>query len=135
MTVLIVEPHQTRGHLWGCCFERNGISAAVVSTHKQAIAHLRDHFVNVIVLNLMLGRGSSFAISDYASYRHPEAKVLFVTDTAYFSDGSIFQHAPNACALVPRGIPPEDLAAMVQHYGQKRENQPALRAARPCGVS
>jgi hypothetical protein len=40
-----------------------------------------------------------------------------VTNTSFFSDGSIFAFASNACAFVRRGTPPEDLAAMVEHYG------------------
>jgi hypothetical protein len=43
--------------------------------------------------------------------------VIFVTDTTFFSDGSIFAITPNARALVRTSAPPEDIAAMVEHYG------------------
>jgi hypothetical protein len=53
-----------------------------------------------------------------ASYRQPGAKVIFVTDTTFFSDGSIFRHIPNACAFIRAETPPDDLVAIVEHYGE-----------------
>jgi len=41
-----------------------------------------------------------------------------VTNTSFFSDGSIFQVSNNACAYVQSETPPEDLAAMVEHYAR-----------------
>ncbi|WP_420012962.1 hypothetical protein [Tateyamaria sp.] len=83
---------------------------------QEAVTFLSDHGADIIVLDLVLADGSALAVSDFASYRHPNARVIFVTDTTFFSDGSIFNHASNACAFVPSGTPPEDLAAMVEHY-------------------
>jgi len=65
----------------------------------------------------VLENGSALAVADYANYRQPDARVIFVTNTSFFSDGSIFAHSANARAFVPSGTPPEDLAAMVEHYG------------------
>ena len=59
-------------------------------------------------------------MSDFASYRHPRTRVIFVTNTTFFSDGSIFAHSPNACAYVQSETPPEDLAAMVDYYAAER---------------
>jgi hypothetical protein len=42
--------------------------------------------------------------------------VIFVTDTSFFSDGSIFNLAANACAFIQTNTPPEDIAALVEHY-------------------
>ena len=65
----------------------------------------------------MLCAGAT-TIVDY--YRCPEARVIFVTNTTFFSDGSIFAHSPNACAYVPAATRPEDLAAMVDYYAALR---------------
>ena len=65
-------------------------------------------------------QGSALAVADFASYRRPDARVLFVTNTSFFSDGSILSHSPNACAYVQSETPPEDLAAMVEHYAVPR---------------
>ena len=62
---------------------------------------------------------SALAVADYASYRLPDARVICVTNTSFFSDGSIFAHIGNASTLVPIGTPPEDIAAMVEYYGTR----------------
>ena len=71
-----------------------------------------------MILDLVLDEGSALAVSDFASYRQPLARVIFVTNTSFFSDGSIFRHCVNACAYMPSATPPEDLAAMVEHYAR-----------------
>jgi DNA-binding response OmpR family regulator len=117
MYVLIVEQNHELGVLWKKALARQGAIATLVSSQDEAIAHLRNYNVDVIVLDVMLTEGSAFAVSDFANYRRPKARVIFVTNTSFFSDGSIFQHCSNACAFVQSASPPEDLAAMVQHYG------------------
>ncbi|MBC7142808.1 MAG: hypothetical protein H5U18_11755 [Rhodobacteraceae bacterium] len=117
MRVLIVESDPDLGWLWKRHLERFSASVALVGGQDEAVAFLEREAVEVIVLDLILGEGSAIAVADYASYRHPRAKVIFVTNTTFFSDGSIFQHIPNACAFLPSRTPPEDLAAVVEHYG------------------
>ncbi|MEZ5777655.1 MAG: hypothetical protein R3E44_04760 [Paracoccaceae bacterium] len=117
MRVLIVETNPDLGWLWKRHLER--LSATVILAHGQeeAVAYLEREAVDVIVLDLVLAEGSAIAVADYAAYRRPAAKIVFVTNTSFFSDGSIFQHSPNACAFLPSATPPEDLAAVVEHYG------------------
>ncbi|MFK7754295.1 MAG: response regulator transcription factor [Sedimentitalea sp.] len=116
MNVLIVESKPELGGLWQRHLERQGAKVTLVSSQERAIAALYSETFNIIVLDLVLDEGSALAVSDFASYRHPEARVIFVTNTSFFSDGSIFAHSPNACAYVQTSTPPEDLAAMVEHY-------------------
>ena len=117
MQVLIVEGNPSLGWVWQRHLERCGCNVTLTHSQDEAVDALRRETVNIIVLDLVLEDGSAFAIADFASYRQPDAKVIFVTDTSFFSDGSIFQHIPNACALMPSELPPEDLTALVQHYG------------------
>lgn len=118
MRVLIVEPNEARGALWSRHVERLGAQATLVRSQSEAIRAIRDEDVSIIVLNLVLPGGSAFAIADYASYAAPGTKVIFVTATSFFSDGSIFRHIPNACAFVGAATPPEDIAAMAMHWGE-----------------
>ncbi|MDW3224542.1 MAG: response regulator [Paracoccaceae bacterium] len=117
MKVLIVESQKDLAIIWQRHLERMGMSVQRASGQSDAIAHLREHHTDVIIMDLVLGDGSALAVADYASYRLPNAQVIFVTNTSFFSDGSIFRHATNACAFVQSATPPEDLAAMVEHYG------------------
>lgn len=116
MDVLIVESQKDLGMLWKAHMERQGMQVTLACSHQEAIQNLTDHAPDMIILDLVLPDGNALAISDFAGYRHPDARVIFVTNTSFFSDGSIFAHADNACAFVQCETPPEDLTAMVQHY-------------------
>ena len=120
MKVLIVESSPELGTLWRRHLERQGMDVTCVTTQEEAIACLSAEPVEIIILDLVLAEGSALAVSDFASYRRPDARVIFVTDTTFFSDGSIFAHSSNAQAFLPSSTSPEDLAAMVEHYGSDR---------------
>jgi DNA-binding NtrC family response regulator len=96
---------------------RQGADVHVALSESEAVEWLRFQPVDIIVLDLVIENGSAFAVADFASYSQPYARVIFVTDTTFFSDGSIFRHIPNACAFLPSATSPEDLAAVVDHYG------------------
>ncbi|WP_425098107.1 response regulator transcription factor [Tropicibacter sp. S64] len=118
--VLIVESNATLAALWQRHLERLGRRVLVAQTDEDAYTLLREVTFEVIILDLVLEQGSALSVSDYASYRQPDARVIFVTNTSFFSDGSIFQHCANACAFVTSATAPADLAAMADHYGQPR---------------
>lgn len=119
MRVLIVVDECDLGVLWRSALRRLGASVEVTSTQDEAASALLDGPFDVIILDLFLTRGSAFAIADLASYRRPEARVVFVTSSSFFSDGAVFGLASNARAFVPMTTPPDDLAAMVSHYATR----------------
>lgn len=116
--VLIVESEPDLARIWQGHLHRHGCEVVVVHDQDAACAALCERKFGVIVLDLILPGGAALAVSDFASYRQPEARVVFVTNSNFFSDGSIFNHAPNACALLRTDGPPDDLAAIVEHYGE-----------------
>ena len=122
MKVLIVESRRELGMLWQRHLARQGMAVACAVSQDEAILHLARNEVDIIILDLVLSDGAALAVSDYANYRQPEARVIFVTDTTFFSDGSIFAHSSNARAFLPASTAPEDLAAMVEHYGSDRHD-------------
>jgi DNA-binding NtrC family response regulator len=118
MNVLIVESNPDLGGLWQAHVERLCKGNVALATNQQdAIALIMRRSWDIIVLDLVIDGGSAMAVSDFASYRQPDAKVIFVTNTTFFSDGSIFNHCANACAFLPTTTLPEDLANLVAHYG------------------
>lgn len=117
MKVLIVESEPDLAELWTRHLQRQGVTVEIACSESDAVEVLQDRAIDVIVLDVVLKSGSAFAVADYASYRQPSARVVFVTNSSFFSDGSIFNHIPNACAFLPAGTPPRDLAAVVDHYG------------------
>jgi len=118
MNILVVESNLTLRRLWVWHLVRQDLNVAHVGDQEDAIKYLSEHDVNVIVLNLELAEGSAMAVADYASYRRPDARVIFVTNSSFFSDGAIFQQFQNACALVPKATKPDDLAAMASYYSR-----------------
>jgi DNA-binding NtrC family response regulator len=128
MDVLIVQSAPDLAWVWQRHLQRCGMKVVVAESQDDAIASMNRRAPDIIILDLVLQNGSALAIADYASFRCPDARVIFVTNTRFFSDGSIFAHASNACAFVQTSTPPADLAAMVEHYA-------AGRKSRPCGAS
>ncbi|MCI2399764.1 response regulator [Aliiroseovarius subalbicans] len=118
MRVLIVENNPDLGKVWAAHILRQGAEVSVERCEEDAIGHLAQNGADVIILNLDLERGSALAVADYAAYRHPEARVIFVTSSSFFSDGSIFAHAANACACLHAQTAPEDMAALVEYHGR-----------------
>ncbi len=114
--ILIVEGQVPLGELWKRHIERSGARADLVSDAEGAMRVLNLEPVDLLVVDLALPEGGALTVADYAGYRRPAAKVIFVTSTTFFSDGSIFQHAANACAMLPADTPPDDLVALVDHY-------------------
>ena len=117
MQVLIVQSSHELGLLWKRHIEWQRYEVALVHGQMEATEFLREREVQVMILDLVLSEGSALAVADFASYRWPGARVIFVTNTTFFSDGSIFNHASNACAFLQSETPPEDLAAMVAYHG------------------
>lgn len=116
MDVLIVQSAPELGLLWQRHLNRCRMQVRVAESQDDAIAAMNVVAPDIIILDLVLQDGSALAVADYANYRCPETRVIFVTNTRFFSDGSIFSHVTNACAFVQTATPPEDLAAMVEHY-------------------
>ena len=116
--VLIVASNPTLSVIWAKFLERQGHKVTLVHSQDAAVAYMTEHPVNVIVLDIMLSDGAAIAVADYASYRRPDAAIVFVTRSTFFSDGSVFDHFPNAAAFVEERTPPGDLAAIVAYHGR-----------------
>ena len=119
MNVLIVQSCRDLGGIWQNHLRRQGMDVDLAMGQREAIAQMIAHEPAIIVLDLLLAQGCALAVADFASYRFPDARIIFVTNTTFFSDGSIFSHSPNACAFLQSQTPPEDLAAMVAHFGAR----------------
>ena len=118
MKILIVESDANLGELWQNHMARQGHDVNLARDQQAAEAALNAGDFDIIVLDVMLARGSAFAVADLASFRQPDIQIIFVTSTSFFSDGSIFNLNANARAFLQSDIPPEDLTAVIEHYGQ-----------------
>lgn len=116
--VLIVTNEAALGTLWQRHLERSGAVVEVTQTQDGAIDLLDRKPVDIVILNMALEGGSALAVADYAGFRCPGAKIISVTNSNFFSGGSVFALLPNVCAQVTPTTPPDDIAAMVEHFGK-----------------
>lgn len=118
MNILIVQNNPSLGQMWQRHLQRHAHVVELAADQDGAIEKLSETYFPIIILDVVLDNGSAIAVADYASYRHPDSRIIFVTNSSFFSDGSIFQLCSNACAFVPSATQPEDLTAMVEHYAK-----------------
>lgn len=94
--------------------------AETANSQAQAVAMMFELSPAVVLIDLGLTDGSPLAVADFASYRHPDARVIFLSDTAMFSDGSIFNHCANVHAHIAHGMAEPDMIALVAHHVDAR---------------
>ena len=119
MKILIAESDPNLGGIWRAHLLRQGAEVELATSGEVALDNLAKNTYDLLVLSQSLGEDEALNVADYASYRHPEIKVIFVTRTRFFADGSVFAHCPNACACLPEHTPPQDLAALVEYHLSK----------------
>lgn len=118
MRILVVESDPQLGALWCRHLARQGNVVHLATNETTAIDKLRFELFDVLVLDISTKNSSVLAISDYATYRNPEVAIIVVTANSFFSDGSIFELIPNARGFLHTPILPDDLTALVEHYGR-----------------
>jgi DNA-binding NtrC family response regulator len=126
MQVLIVQGNAELGALWQQHLERLEAHVVHVRTASAAQSALEKTQFDVTVLDLVLDGGSALAVADLAQFCQPRTNVVFVTDTTFFSDGSIFGYSANPRAFIQTATPPKDLAAIVHHYGSVNSDRAVL---------
>ncbi|HFQ15960.1 MAG TPA: response regulator [Rhodobacteraceae bacterium] len=116
MNILIAESNLNLGSIWARHLERQGAGVEIAPDRDRAILTMADKRPDLIIVSLSLGDAEALSVADYAAYRHPGTKVIFVTRSSFFADGSIFEHCTNACACLPEDTSPDDLAALVEYH-------------------
>ena len=116
--ILIVASNSDLSRLWARHLERQGHDVYVVTSQEASVEFLCEHEPDVLVLDVMLEDGSAIATADFASYRRPDTRIVFVTRSTFFADGSLFQHIPNTAAIIPERTNPNDLAEIVAYHGR-----------------
>lgn len=119
MKVLIVESNTHLSWIWQRHLDRLGMDVDAATDADHAIDMIGDTAYDVVIIDLVLQDGSALGVADYTKVRRPNASVIFVTDTTFFSDGSLFAISPNARALIQSSSSPDDIGAIVEHYGTR----------------
>lgn len=125
MRALIVQRNKDLGGVWQRHLKRLEVDVTLVQDTATALSQITEERFDVVVLDLVPAEGHALVVADLIRFRQPLANVVFVTDTTFFSDGSIFHYAANARALVKTATPPQDLAAIVHHYAATAHDRAA----------
>ena len=118
MRVLVVADDPGLGGIWSHHIATLGAEVGLAVTLEAAVSALAGRLFDAIVIDLTMDRRGALSLADLAAFRSPGARVIFVTGSAIFSDGSIFRLSPNAAAFLPRATRPEDLAAIAVHHAR-----------------
>jgi CheY-like chemotaxis protein len=127
--VLIVEHNPDLARIWSGFLARQGMTCVVAGAGTEAYTALRARDFDALVLDMELPEGEALRVADYASYRNPDIPIIAVTARGFFSDGTIFELIPNARGLLRAPLRPEDMAALVEHYGARSAAAARRRAA------
>lgn len=119
MQVLIVEHNRELARIWANFLELQGMACEVATTGADAYEALRERAFAALVLDVELEGGEALQVADFASYRNPDIPIIAVTPRDFFSDGAIFELIPNARGLLRAPARPDDMAALVEHYGRR----------------
>ena len=119
MQVLIIEHNGDLAAIWAAFLGRAGLSCKVVASAAEARAALRAETFGALVLDVELPGGEAFEVADFAGYRDPDVPIIAVTPRDFFSDGAVFELIPNARGVLHQPLRPEDMAALVEHYGMR----------------
>ena len=125
MRVLIAQHNAELGQLWAKFLEREGVITTLAVSQEEALKLIRIREFDALVLEMVMPDGGAIAIADFAAYRMPEVPVITVNSTSFFSDGSIFQLMPNVHTVMNAPVEATDLAALVDHIRNKRQNTPS----------
>jgi DNA-binding NtrC family response regulator len=115
--ILIVEHNRDLAAIWARFLMRQGMACTLAGSSAEAYDALRHASFQALVLDIELPEGAALAVADFATYRDPEIPIIAVTARGFFSDSAIFELIPNARGLLRAPLRPEDMAAMVEHYG------------------
>ena len=127
MRILIIEENPHLAKIWSAHLERQGMDVSHAQSKEYANTLLSDQSFDVVVLDADIDGGRPFALADYIAYRLPQARIIFVTSTSFFSDGSIFALAQNAHACVPADTDPSDIVSLVDHHGRAAQSDSERR--------
>lgn len=133
MQVLIVEHNGDLARIWAGFLSRQGMTCVVAGVGSEAYAALRSREFDALVLDMELPEGEALRVADFATYRNPDIPIIAVTARGFFSDGAIFQLIPNARGLLRAPLRPEDMAALVEHYGERSAAAAASRRQAAAG--
>lgn len=128
--LLVVQDNADLGRMWCRFLARQGVWADLAVSQEIALDYLSRHHYDVLLIEPDLEGGGGLPVADFATFRNPDISILAVTRSTFFSESMIFDIMPNARALLRTPVPPEDLAAYIEHFDATAPHAPRSVKAR-----
>ncbi|MEM8871016.1 MAG: hypothetical protein AAGE38_11485 [Pseudomonadota bacterium] len=125
--ILVVQDNTDLGALWCAFLRRRGLSSTLAGNEEEALAALASDAYDALIIEPVLSGGGGLPVTDFATYRNPDIVIIAVTKSDFFSGGSIFSLIPNARGLLRTPVRPEDIAAYVEHFSDRRDTRAQVR--------
>lgn len=127
MRVLILEDDPNLLMAFEDALEEDGYVVIACLSEDAAMEQLRlqGSTVDVIVLDLCIGSGSSLSVADFAGYASPNAEVIIVTGSGLYPHGELLKLSRNVSWALRKPVRMSDLQAMVHFAGHKKQKHPA----------
>lgn len=120
MDILIIENQKALVQKLQPFLEQKGAVIAHATSREEAASFLIGLSFDVILIDSQFDNGKALGIAELADFRQPEAKMIFMSDSTIFSDGSIYRQFSNLCSYLPRSTHPQDIAMLVEYQAAKR---------------
>ena len=95
--------------------ENHGHSVLPAADAEAALAYLRRHDPDILLLDLMIGAGYSTDVANYAAFAAPNAHVIYVTGSGLFPKGELFDMCRNARLILRKPVDLHELTDLVSH--------------------
>ncbi len=128
MKLLIVEDDPNLSLLWGSVFSGRGHEVVVSDNAAEARKILLNGSVDLILLDLYLGRDSGLSVAAMAAYSHPSCKVIVVTGSSAFAYGELFELSSNIASVLRKPVDIEHLVAVCDHLTADQAAPAALES-------
>lgn len=113
--VLVVEDDVGLQFVIGEALRSAGHEVHVACDNEQAMAVLRRHTPDILLLDLMVENGMSTDVANYAAYSAPDAAVIFMTGSGMFPKGELFGMSQNARLVLRKPVHLGELDTMIKH--------------------
>ena len=120
MNVLVLEDDPILRSVWVDALADEGFEVHEAAESDEAIALIARQRFDVLVLDLMLGEGTSEGVSGYAEVAAPQSFTILVTGSGLFPNGEHRHEMPGVDWILRKPVAIADLAAVVAHAGSIR---------------
>ncbi|NNU79600.1 response regulator [Halovulum dunhuangense] len=130
MRVLVVHENGDLCGIWARFLKRSGFSVKVATSPADAEYQLASADFDVLVVEPELEGHGGLSVADMATFRNPEIRILAVTASSFFSEGTIFDLIPNARGVLRTPVRLEDLGAYIDHFSSWPQREAPARPTR-----